>query len=320
MFDTITCFYTNGTGGKNKPWGKQEKIKFLCPVPGYDRHFSITEYYGFEMIEISMNENGPCMDEVERLVKEDETIKGIWCVPKYSNPTGAVYSDETIKRFAKLKPKAKDFKIMWDNAYCVHHLTDEKVNILNILDECKKAGNEDMPIVFSSASKITFAGGGVAAFACSKNNMNVLKNRYSYQTVCFDKLNQLRHALFLKDYNNIEKLMEKHKNIIAPKFKEVENILYSSLNGIGIAKWTTPKGGYFVSVNLIEGTAKEVVNLCKEAGVKLTSAGATYPLKKDKNDSNIRIAPTYITTEELKEAMKLFCICIKIAAIGTILK
>ena len=318
MFDTISCFMTTGVAGC-EPWIKQGGIKFLCPVPGYDRHFGITEYYGIEMINVPMTSDGPDMDMVEKLVSEDEKIKGIWCVPKYSNPTGITFSDETVHRFAKLKPAAPDFRIMWDNAYIIHDVTDNGDKLLSLMDECKKNGTEDMPIMFTSTSKITFPGSGVSAFACSENNMKVLKKRYNFQTIGFDKINMLRHALYLKDSKGLIEYMKKHKALLAPKFECVLTALDSEVKQTGTAKWETPNGGYFVSVDVMDGTAKEVVRLCKEAGVVLTGAGATYPYGKDPKDSNIRIAPSFPCVEELEKAMQIFCVCVKLAAVNKLL-
>lgn len=312
MFDTISCFMTAGVAGCD-PWIKQGEVKFLCPVPGYDRHFGLTQYYGIKMINVPMSATGPDMDMVESLVSSDESIKGMWCVPKYSNPQGVTYSDETVRRIAALKPKAKDFRIMWDNAYCIHDVTDTPDSLLNLMDECIKNGNEDLPIMFTSTSKITFPGAGVAAMAASEANLKVLKERYKYQTIGYDKLNMLRHARFFGDYDGILAHMQKHKAILAPKFNTVIDKLESKLGGTGAAKWIKPNGGYFVSVDVMNGCAKRVVELCKNAGVKLTGAGATYPYGIDPNDSNIRIAPTYPSSEELALAMDLFCLCTSLA-------
>lgn len=314
MFDTISCMMTKPIVDGCKPWHEVNNRKFLCPVPGYDRHFGITQYFDFEMMPIPMDENGPDMDMIEQLVSEDDSIKGIWCVPKYSNPQGITYSDETVKRFAALKPAAKDFRIMWDNAYCIHDINDNPDTLLNIVDECKKTGNEDLPILFCSTSKITFPGAGVAAMATSKNNMKVFREKYNYQVISYDKLNMLRHALYFKNYQGVLEHMQKHKAILKPKFDIVLNTLYSELKNTGIASWTNPNGGYFVSVNVLNGTAKRVVELCKNAGVVLTGAGATYPLGNDPDDSNIRIAPTFPPNDELSTAMDVFCICAKLAA------
>ncbi len=318
MFDTITCFMTTGVPG-GTPWGKQGNVKFLCPVPGYDRHFGITEYYGIEMINVPMTSTGPDMDMVEKLVSEDAAIKGIWCVPKYSNPTGVTFSDETVRRFAALKPAAPDFRIMWDNAYVIHDVTDTPDSLLSLMDECKKNGNEDLPIMFTSTSKITFPGAGVSAFACSENNMKHLKKRYNFQTIGYDKINMLRHALYLKDSKGLVDYMQKHKAMLAPKFACVLKYLDSEVKETGTAKWENPNGGYFVSVDVMDGTAKEVVRLCKEAGVVLTGAGATYPYGKDPKDSNIRIAPSFPCVEELEKAMQIFCVCVRLAAVNKLI-
>lgn len=318
MFDTISCLMTAGISGC-KPWMLQGGVKFLCPVPGYDRHFGITQYYGIEMINIPMDENGPDMDMVEELVSSDEKVKGIWCVPKYSNPTGITYSDETVRRFAALKPAAKDFRIIWDNAYAIHDVADEGDTLLNLMDECKKNGTENLPIMFTSSSKITFPGAGVAAMAASVENMRVFKERYKYQTIGYDKLNQLRHILFFKDSSGVVAYMQNHKDLLAPKFKVVVDTLEAEIKDSGIANWNNPKGGYFVSVNVLNGTAKEVVCLCRDLGLVLTDAGATYPYGKDPFDSNIRIAPSYPTVEELSLAMQVFCVCAKLAAVNKLL-
>lgn len=275
MFDTIACFSENGVAGE-QPWLLQGKIKFLCPAPGYDRHFGVTGFFkNIEMITIPMTENGPDMDMVEKYVENDSTVKGIWCVPKYSNPDGITYSDETVKRFAALKPAAKDFRIMWDNAYCIHDLTDTPDTLLNLYDECLKNGNEDLPIMFCSTSKITFPGSGVSALAASKNNLDVLESRYKFQTIGYDKLNMLRHIRFFNNYEGVVAHMQKHKAILAPKFELVISKLTKELGDKNIASWHNPNGGYFVSVNVLNGCAKKVVALCKEAGINLTGAGAT---------------------------------------------
>lgn len=319
MYDSIVRAYVHGILG-NKPWSKYDKVKFLCPVPGYDRHFSVAEYFGIEMINVNMNEDGPDMDTVEKLVSEDETIKGIWCVPKYSNPQGITYSDAVVKRFANLKPKAKDFRIFWDNAYVVHDLyEDDRDKLLNIMDECKKAGNPDIVYEFCSTSKISFPGSGIAAMAASKNNIENIMKQLTIQTIGYDKLNQLRHVRFYKTMDGIKEHMKKHAAILRPKFETVLSTLNKEIKPYGIGTWFNPKGGYFISFNTLEGCAKKVVALCKEAGVVLTEAGATYPYKKDPTDSNIRIAPTYPSIDELKKALELFIICVKIASIDKIL-
>lgn len=314
MFDAISCLMTKSAAEGCKPWYEVKDRKFLCPVPGYDRHFGITGYYGFEMIPVPMTENGPDMDMVEKLVASDESIKGIWCVPKYSNPQGITYSDETVKRMANLKPAAKDFRIMWDNAYCVHDLTDTPDCLLNIYDECVKVGNEDMPLMFCSTSKITFPGAGVAAMSASPRNMKLFTERYNYEIISYDKLNMLRHVKYFGDFNGILNHMQKHKTVLAPKFEIVLKALDSELAPAGFGKWTDPRGGYFVSVDVLDGTAKRVVALCKEAGLVLTGAGATYPCGNDPRDRNIRIAPSFPPNDELSIAMDLFCICAKLAA------
>ena len=320
MFDTISCMMTKSIVDGCKPWYDVKNRKFLCPVPGYDRHFGITEYYGFEMIPVPMTENGPDMDVVEKLVESDDSIKGIWCVPQYSNPQGITYSDETVKRFAALKPAAKDFRIMWDNAYCIHDINDTPDELLNIFDECKKNGTEDMPVLFCSTSKITFPGAGVAAMAASENNMKVFKERYNYEVISYDKLNMLRHVRYFKDFDGIMEHMQKHKEVLRPKFDIVLNALESNLKPVGIGEWTNPNGGYFVSIDVLSGTAKRVVQLCKEAGVVMTGAGATYPYGKDPDDKNIRIAPTFPPNDELITAMDVFCICTKLAACEKLLE
>lgn len=319
MFDAISCMMTKPIVEGCKPWYEVENRKFLCPVPGYDRHFGITQYYGFEMIPIPMTEDGPDMDMVEELVQSDPSVKGIWCVPKYSNPQGITYSDETVRRFAALKPAAKDFRIIWDNAYCIHDITDTPDQLLNIYDECVKNGNEDLPLLFCSTSKITFPGAGVAAMAASENNMKVFLERYQYEIISYDKMNMLRHVKFFGDFNGMLEHMQKHKEVLKPKFEIVLDTLDRELVPAGIGKWTKPNGGYFVSVDVYEGTAKRVVQLCKEAGVVLTGAGATYPLGKDPKDSNIRVAPTFPPNDELQTAMDVFCICVKLAALEKML-
>lgn len=319
MFDVISRGYTHGYNGC-KPWCKVENPKFLCPVPGYDRHFGITEYFGFEMINIPMSETGPDMDMVEKLVAEDESIKGIWCVPKYSNPTGITYSDETVRRFAALKPAAKDFKIMWDNAYCVHDLSDNPDHLLDIYDICLANGTEDMLMIFGSTSKISFPGAGVACVATSDRNIVDLKKHFMTQTIGPDKMNQLRHVLFLRDSNGVRELMKGHRAILEPKFKLCQEMLKKNIGELDIAKWNEPNGGYFISVDVMPGCAKRVVQLCKEAGVVLTDAGATYPYGKDPLDSNIRLAPSFPPLDELEQAMEVFCTSIKLAAAEKLLE
>ena len=314
MFDTISCFMNHPVLPGNPPWSLVPDRKFLCPVPGYDRHFGVTEYFGFEMIPVMMDDNGPDMDKVEELVK-DPAVKGMWCVPKYSNPTGISYSDEVVRRIAALRPAAPDFRVMWDNAYCIHDLTDEPDEILNIFEECEKTGNIDLPITFCSTSKITFPGSGVAAMAASENNMRVIKEKYKYQTIGYDKLNLLRHVRFFGDMDGMRAHMKKHAEVLRPRFEIVLKKLHEQLEDYGIVWYNHPRGGYFVSVNVLDGTAKRVVELCKDAGVILTGAGATYPYGKDPFDSNIRIAPSFPSLEDLSSAMDVFCICARIAAL-----
>ena len=320
MYDCISRSYTHGVMG-NTPWCKLDKIKWLCPVPGYDRHFGITEYFGFDMINIPMTEQGPDMDLVEKLVSEDEAIKGIWCVPKYSNPQGYSYSDETVRRFARLAPAAKDFRIYWDNAYGVHHLYDDRQDqLIEILHECKKAGNPDMVYKFASTSKITFPGSGVAALATSLNNLEDIKNQMKNQTIGHDKVNQLRHVRYFKDLDGIRAHMRRHADVIRPKFEIVERTFDEQLEGLGIGSWTVPNGGYFISFETLEGCAKKVVSRCKKAGVTLTGAGATYPYHRDPADSNIRIAPTYPSVEDLAKAADLFALCVKLVSVEKLLE
>lgn len=319
MFDAVSTMMTANING-GTPWAKLENKKWLCPAPGYDRHFGITEYFGFEMITIPMTPQGPDMDMVEKLVSEDETIKGIWCVPKYSNPQGITYSDETVRRFAKLKPAADDFRIMWDNAYVIHDIAEKGDTLLNLMDECRKNGTEDLPLMFTSTSKITFPGAGVACMAASENNMKFMKKKYTIQTIGYDKINMLRHIKFFGDYDGLMSHMQKHRAVLEPRFNAVVEKLESQLGGYGIAQWIKPNGGYFVSVDVLDGCAKRVVQLCKEAGVVLTGAGATFPYGNDPKDSNIRLAPTLPPVEELEVAMDLFCICTKLAALEKLTK
>jgi len=319
MFDTISRAMTNGVCGST-PWSKLDKVKFLCPVPGYDRHFSITEYFGIEMINVPLLPTGPDMDIVEKLVATDDTIKGIWCVPKYQNPTGISFSDETVRRFANLKPAAFDFRIYWDNAYSVHHLYEDAQDvILEIIDECKKAGNPDLVYKFSSTSKITFPGSGIASLAASKANIEDAKKQMFVQTIGHDKVNQLRHVKFLKDLNGIKEHMKKHADILRPKFETVLNILENELDGLGIASWLRPKGGYFISFDALDGCAKAIVDKAGEAGVIMTCAGATYPYGKDPCDSNIRIAPSFPTPKELAVAAEVFVLSVKLVSIDKLL-
>ena len=320
MYDTVARSMTHGVMGST-PWCKLDKVKFLCPVPGYDRHFAITEYFGIEMINVPMTENGPDMDMVEKLVAEDEAVKGIWCVPKYSNPQGYSYSDETVLRFANLKPAAKDFRIYWDNAYGIHHLYDEnQAELVEILAACEKAGNPDMVYKFSSTSKISFPGSGVAAIAASEANLVDIRKQMTIQTIGHDKVNQLRHARFFKDINGMREHMRKHADIMRPKFEAVINTLEKELGGLGIGSWTKPMGGYFISFDAMEGCAKAIVAKCKDAGVVMTKAGATFPYGLDPKDSNIRIAPSFPTLEEMAEAAKLFALCVKLVSVEKLLE
>ena len=320
MYDQIARAYTHGIMG-NTPWCKLDKVKFLCPVPGYDRHFGITEFFGIEMIPVPTTEAGPDMDMVERLVAEDDAIKGIWCVPKYANPSGYSYSDETVRRFARLKPAAKDFRIFWDNAYGMHHLYDNDQDYLvEILAECKRAGNPDLVYKFASTSKITFPGSGLAAMATSLNNLEDVKNQLKHQTIGYDKVNQLRHVRFFTDIHGMTEHMRKHADIIRPKFEAVEEIFDKNLGGLGIGEWTKPKGGYFISFDTLEGCATKVIDKAKKAGVKMTPAGSTWPYHKDPHDSNIRVAPTYPPLEDLKTAAELFTLCVRIVSAQKILE
>lgn len=320
MYDTVARSMLLGVwdeaspSGRGRPWREAGQVRFLCPCPGYDRHFAICESMGIEMIPVPMNKYGPDMGMIESFVARDDGIKGVWCVPMYSNPEGVTYSDEVVRRFANLNPKSGDFRIFWDNAYAVHHLNDEPDRLLNILDECKKTGKQDMVYIFSSTSKISFPGGGVAMVAASEANIDFLKKQMSFQTIGYDKLNQLRHAKFFKDYDGILEHMKKHREILAPKFKIVLTALETRLKPLGVGEWREPRGGYFVSYNGPDRTAKRTVALCKEAGLVLTDAGATYPYGRDPRDRNIRIAPTYPGTDELSFGMEVFCLCAKLAA------
>lgn len=319
MYDAIARAMSFGVYGGKKPWSKHEKVKFLCPSPGYDRHFAICELFGIEMITIQMKKDGPDIDAIEKLVAEDENIKGIWCVPMYSNPDGITYSDEIVVRLASMKTKAEDFRIFWDNAYCVHHLSDDHDNLKNILEECKASGNPDRVYIFSSTSKITFPGAGVAMMAASENNINLAKKHLSIQTIGPDKLNQLRHVVFLKNMAGIESHMKKHAEILKPKFDAVTDILEKELSGLDIAYWNKPKGGYFISLYTLPGCAREVGEMAFQAGVTLTKVGATYPYGVDPDDRNIRIAPTFPPVDELKKAIEIVAICIKIVSLNRII-
>ena len=320
MYDQVSRSYAHGVMGST-PWCKLDKVKWLCPVPGYDRHFAITESFGIEMINIPMTENGPDMDMIEKLVSEDESIKGIWCVPKYSNPQGYTYSDETVKRMAALKPAAKDFRIFWDNAYVIHHLYDDKQDeILDIISECEKAGNADMVYEFASTSKVTFPGSGMAALASSAANLADIKKYLTIQTIGYDKLNQLRHVRYFKNLDGLKAHMKKHADFLRPKFEATLKVLDDELTGLGIGTWSEPRGGYFISFDSLPGCAKAIVSMCKEAGVVLTNAGATFPYGKDPRDSNIRIAPSFPTPEEMSEAAELFVLCVKLVSVDKLLE
>ena len=315
MYDRVSHSMTHGVAGST-PWCKLDKVKFLCPVPGYDRHFKITEYFGIEMINIPLTDEGPDMDLVEQYVNNDPAVKGIWCVPKYSNPTGISYSDETVRRFANLKPAAEDFRIYWDNAYAIHHLYDDHQDeILNILKECEKAGNPDMVYMFASTSKITFPGAGISALGASFDNVERIKKQLSIQTIGHDKINQLRHARFFGNIDNLKEYMKKHAALLRPKFEAVLDAFDRDLAGMECGTWVKPRGGYFISFDALPGCAKKIVGMCKDAGVVLTGAGATYPYGKDPLDSNIRIAPSYPTTEEMQQAADIFTLCVRLASV-----
>ncbi|MBC8584673.1 aminotransferase class I/II-fold pyridoxal phosphate-dependent enzyme [Youxingia wuxianensis] len=320
MYDVISWAYTHGIRTGALPWCKLEKIKFLCPVPGYDRHFKITESFGIEMINVEMTSSGPDMDMVEKLAAQDESIKGIWCVPKYSNPQGITYSDETVRRMARMKTAAKDFIIMWDNAYSVHDLyPEDRDSLLNIMEECKKAGDPSRVIIFSSTSKISYSGAGLAGLASSEENIANIKKLMTVQTIGFDKINQLRHVRYFKNYEGILSHMDRQAQLLRPKFKAVLTAFEKGLAGKGIASWVCPKGGYFISLDVLPGCAQRVVSLCKEAGVVMTPAGATYPYGKDPKDQNIRVAPTYPTVAELEQAVELLVLCVELAAVEKLL-
>lgn len=320
MYDQVSRAMVHGICG-NTPWGKLDKVKFLCPVPGYDRHFAITEFFGIEMINIPLYEEGPDMDMVEEYVNNDPAVKGIWCVPKYSNPAGTSYSDETVRRFANLKPAAADFRLFWDNAYCVHHLyAENQVEILDILSECEKAGNPDMVFEFASTSKVTFPGAGVAAMATSENNIADIKKQMTIQTIGHDKINQLRHVLYFKNFDGIKAHMMKHADIMRPKFEMLDELMTAEVASRGIGSWVRPVGGYFICFESLEGCAKDIVGKCKEAGVTMTGAGAPFPYGKDPKDNVIRIAPTFPSVEELRKAAEVFVVCVRLASVNKILE
>lgn len=320
MYDIVSRSMTHGVCGST-PWSKLDKVKFLCPVPGYDRHFAVTEHFGIEMVNVPMTPQGPDMDMVEKLVAGDASVKGIWCVPKYSNPQGISYSDETVRRFAALKPAAEDFRIFWDNAYIIHHLYDDKQDeILDILGECDRAGNPDMVYEFASTSKVSFAGAGIAAVASSKKNLDFMRKSLTIQTIGFDKINQLRHVKYFKNLEGMKAQMKKHADIMCPKFEAVLEVLEKELGGLELGSWIAPRGGYFISFEALEGCAQAIVQKCKEAGVVLTGAGATYPYGKDPKDSNIRIAPSFPTPEEMAQATDLFVLCVKLVSAEKLLQ
>ena len=320
MYDTVSRAMTHGIMG-NTPWCKQDKIKFLCPVPGYDRHFGITEYFGIEMINVPMTPEGPDMDMVEELVSTDPAIKGIWCVPKYSNPQGYSYSDETVRRFARLEPAAPDFRIFWDNAYIIHHLYDDRQDhLLNIIEECEKAGNPDMVYEFVSTSKVSYPGAGIAALISSEANLKEAQEYMNFQIIGHDKLNQLRHVKFFQNLDGVMNQMKKHAEILRPKFEAILQVMDQELSGLDIASWTKPNGGYFISFDAMEGCAKKIVAKAKEAGLTMTGAGATYPYHNDPQDSNIRIAPSFPTPEELEIAGQVFVLSVKLVSVDKILE
>ena len=319
MYDTISKAYTHGLLHSEKPWSKLDRVKFLCPAPGYDRHFRITESFGAELITVNMTPDGPDMDQVEELVKDPE-VKGIWCVPKYSNPDGIVYSEETIRRFAYLKPAAPDFVLMWDNAYCVHEFEGDFVPFPDIIGLCREAGNPDMVFEYASTSKITFPGGGISVMAASEANQAYMQKLMGVQMISYDKVNQLRHVKYLVDKEHTLALMKKHAAIMGPKFRMVLDMLDREIAPLGIAEWQKPKGGYFVSVNTMDGIAKRTLALCREAGVVMTSAGATFPYGIDPRDRNIRVAPSLPPVEELQQAMEIFCISMRLAALEKLLE
>ena len=318
MYDTIAKAYTHGLLHSEKPWAKLDKVKFLCPAPGYDRHFKISQSFGMEMITIEMTETGPDMDAVEEAVK-DPAVKGMWCVPKYSNPEGVVYSEETIRRIAGLKPAAPDFLLMWDNAYCIHEFDGDYVPFPDIIALCREAGNPDMVFEYASTSKVTFPGAGISVMASSVDNIKYMLSLFGIQTISYDKVNQLRHVRFLKDKATTLELMKKHAAIMKPKFDAVVSALDKEIAPLGIAQWKRPKGGYFVSVDTMDGLAKRTLALCKEAGVVMTGAGATFPYGVDPRDRNIRIAPSLPPVEELEQAIAVFCTCLKLAALEKLL-
>jgi aspartate/methionine/tyrosine aminotransferase len=319
MHDTIMGAMVYGMVDSDQPWGKLPKVKFLCPSPGYDRHFAVCQYLGIEMITVAMDENGPDMDTVEALVASDASIKGMWCVPKYSNPTGITYSDEVIDRLASMKTMATDFTIFCDNAYAVHHLSESHEPLKNLLSACKESGNPERVFLYGSTSKISFAGAGVAMMGGSKKNIDFVLSKMQFQTIGPNKLNQLRHVLFFKDVAGIEAHMKKHAVILKPKFDAVLNVLEAELAGSGIAEWSRPNGGYFISIDTLAGCARDVIKKAADAGVKLTPAGATFPNGNDPADRNIRIAPSFPSAADVNKAMELVAICIQLVSIDKLL-
>ena len=318
MYDAVARYMLYGVNGE-KPWVKQEKIKFLCPVPGYDRHFAICESLGIEMVNVPLLADGPDMDMVEKLIK-DETVKGMWCVPKYSNPTGITYSPSIIKRIAAMKPAAKDFRLFWDNAYAVHDIYENGDVLIDILPECEACGNGNMPLIFTSTSKITYPGSGVSAIGGSKENIDYIKSIMQKQTIGHDKMNMWRHVKYFKSADGIREYMKKHAAILRPKFEICQKVLEENLADTGVAMWTKPKGGYFISLNVYAGCAMKTVELAKEAGVVVTEAGATFPYHKDPGDTNIRIAPSFPKTDELEKGMEVLCACANLAAVQKLIE